>query len=251
MPVYDVAVSKSKKRKLSTDGVDPPPVRGEERRRVEKQVETAPGDNREGNGNAERLTTVEFSEPAQWVERMALTSTKPLPSDLNADDDPKREEAFIQQALLSVVRGISLLEAGDVPWKRPDDYYAEMFKDDVQMSRIASAMEKSKARIEERAHRRAMKDQKKYGKEVQAEVLRQRAKYKRDMGARISEWRRKRKGNEDLDDILNADETTSGSKGRGAARGVRGGGTTRAPRQKNLRPGGVKRRPGKNARRRR
>ncbi|KAG5466757.1 hypothetical protein LSCM1_00934 [Leishmania martiniquensis] len=187
-------------------------------------------------------TRVEFSEPAQWVERMALTSTRSLPSDLNADDDPKREEAFIQQTLLSVVRGISLLEDANVPWKRPDDYYAEMYKSDVHMNDVRQAMEASKARIEAQAHRRSMKEQKKYGKEVQAEVLRQRAKYKRDIQESLSDWRKKRRGNGSLQDMLNDDD----DRDKGAKRSK----MQRTPRARNLRPGGNKR-PGKNARRRR
>ncbi|KAG5492049.1 hypothetical protein GH5_00953 [Leishmania sp. Ghana 2012 LV757] len=187
-------------------------------------------------------TRVDFSEPAQWVERMALTSTRSLPSDLNADDDPKREEAFIQQTLLSVVRGISLLEEANVPWKRPDDYYAEMYKSDMHMNDVRQAMEASKARIEAQAHRRTMKEQKKYGKEVQAEVLRQRAKYKRDMQDSLSDWRKKRRGNGSLQDMLNDDDNGE----RDAKRSK----TQRTPRVRNLRPGGSKR-PGKNARRRR
>lgn len=191
---------------------------------------------------ASNATQIEFNEPAMWVERMALTSTRSLPADLNADDDPKREEAFIQQTLLSVSRGLSLLEAAGVPWRRPDDYYAEMYKSDTHMNDVRQAMEASKARIEAQAHRRAMKDQKKYGKEVQAEVLRQRAKYKRDMQDRISDWKHKKKGNGALRDFLEGDD----DEGKSAKRG------RHEPRQKNMRPGGgSKKRPGKNARSRR
>jgi rRNA-processing protein EBP2 len=189
------------------------------------------------------VTKVEFNEPAQWVERMALTSTRCLPADLNADDDPKREEAFIQQTLLSVTRGLALLEEAKVPWKRPDDYYAEMYKSDVHMNDVRQAMEASKARIQAQAHRRTMKEQKKYGKEVQAEVLRQRAKYKRDMQDNLTNWRKKRRGNDDsLRGIVDEDE--DGDRGAKRAKGQH------APRARDLRPGGSKR-PGKNARRRR
>ncbi|KAG8345419.1 putative Eukaryotic rRNA processing protein EBP2 [Trypanosoma vivax] len=244
MPVYEVALRRSSRKTVAAPaGASPVDGAKSQEQNQSKGISGEAKDDDE----FKQSTTVEFSEPAQWVERMALTSTKSLPADLCADDDPKREEAFIHQALLSVSRGISLLEAGDVPWKRPLDYYAEMFKDDVQMKRIADAMEKSKARIEARAHRRAMKDQKKYGKEVQAEVLRQRAKYKREMGERINEWRRKRKGNDELHGIL--DDGNDGINGESGGRGVRRGHQIRG---RNLRPGGGggKRRPGKNARRR-
>lgn len=194
---------------------------------------------------------LEFNEPAQWVERMALTSTRSLPADLSADDDPKREEAFIQQALLSVSRGVSMLEQAGVPWRRPEDYYAEMFKSDVHMNDVRQAMDASKSRIEAQAHRRAMKDQKKYGKEVQAEVLRQRAKYKRDMADRISDWKKKRKGSGGLNDFLGNDEEADGGGGGGGRKGSGGGGKRgpTGPKPRNMQPGGGSRkRPGKNAR---
>lgn len=187
---------------------------------------------------------IEFSEPAQWVERMALTSTRPLPDDLDADDDPKREEAFIQQTLLSVHRGLALLEEAGVPCRRPADYYAEMYKSDTHMNDVRRAIEASKARLEAQAHRRSMKDQKKYGKEVQAEVMRQRAKFKRDMQDRLSEWKKKTKGNRgEISRALDDDE-----EGGFASRGSRKVGA-KAARPRSLKPGGSKR-PGKNARRR-
>ena len=187
---------------------------------------------------APKDATLEINEPAQWVERMALTAVKPLPSDLAPDDDPKREEVFIQHTMLSVAKGLQMLDAAKVPWKRPADYYAEMYKTDVQMSRIRESIDKTKKQAEEKAHRRAMKDQKKFGKEVQAEVLRQRAKYKREMNDKISDWRKKRRGNdESLDDALEE---------RDAKRPRREG----PGKPKNLRAGGGAKRPGKNARRR-
>lgn len=185
-------------------------------------------------------TKIAFSEPSQWVERMALTSTRPLPDDLTADDDPKREEAFIQQALLSVHKGLALLEDAGVPCRRQPDYYAEMYKSDTHMNDVRQAMEAAKARLEAQAHRRSMKDQKKYGKEVQAEVLRQRAKFKRDMQDRLSDWKKKTKGDRDeLNHMLEDQVESRGSRN--------------VSRPRNVKPGGVvkKVRPGKNARSRR
>uniref|UniRef100_A0A0A9XG04 Putative rRNA-processing protein EBP2 n=1 Tax=Lygus hesperus TaxID=30085 RepID=A0A0A9XG04_LYGHE len=80
-----------------------------------------------------------------------------------------------------------------------------MYKSDAHMNDIKRAMEAAKARVEAQAHRRAMKDQKKYGKEVQAEVLRQRAKYKRDLQDNLSDWKKKRKGSDALQSFLHSD----------------------------------------------
>lgn len=255
MPVYERATRKTRSQSAAT-GKRSAEVRkrrpsDETEEEVESNVSSeheeaaateSPRKGQKSRVAAPKAVKVEFSEPAQWVERMALTSTRSLPMDLSADDDPKREEAFIQQALLSVYRGISLLEDAGVSWKRPDDYYAEMYKSDVHMNQVRQAMEASKHRIEAQAHRRAMKDQKKYGKEVQAEVLRQRAKYKRDMQDRLSDWKKKRKGNDNLRDYLNDEEDAGGDRKRGR--------TERGARPRNVKPGGSKR-PGKNARSRR
>lgn len=218
---------------------------------------------KEGETEESAGVQVNFSEPAMWAERMALVATKSLPSDLSPDDDPKREEVFIQHALLSVMRGITMLEKANVPWKRPADYYAEMYKNDTQMEKIRGSIVESKKKIQEIAHRRAMKDQKKFGKEVQAEVLRQRAKHKREMLDKVSEWRKKNKGNsgrEDLDDVLDEKygENPGGHYKGGGVRGAALVGDKKSRRnhfmQKNITPGGAKgarkapSRPGKNRR---
>lgn len=206
-------------------------------RTEEISQEETPDRKAEDADNRQMETKVAFSEPSQWVERMALTSTRALPDDLMADDDPKREEAFIQQTLLSVHTGLTLLKEAGVPYQRQADYYAEMYKSDTHMNDIRQAMDAAKVRLEAQAHRRSMKDQKKYGKEVQAEVMRQRAKMKREMQGRLSEWKKKTKGNRDeINDMLEDKQESRGSR--------------RVQRQRNVKPGGGgrKTRPGKNAR---
>lgn len=251
MPVYSQAISKrALRRKQAADAEAAADESGSDTEAVvvpaDEEQAAAAGAAAEDSG-----AVLQFNEPAQWVERMALTAVKSLPSDLAPDDDPKREEVFIQQTLLSVVKGLSMLEQANVPWRRPKDYYAEMYKDDVHMNKIRDSIDKSKKQVEERAHRRAMKDQKKFGKEVQAEVLRQRAKYKRDLNDRLSDWKKKRRGNdESLDDVIGQDDEERGGKkgGRGGGGGGRGRGGPRSAKKTNLRPGG--KRPGKNSRRR-
>jgi rRNA-processing protein EBP2 len=247
MPVYSAAMSKRALRRKQSAEAKAVAEEGDSNAEDQSPVEDAVT-NEEPAKEDDTGAVLQFNEPAQWVERMALTSVKSLPSDLAPDDDPKREEVFIQQTLLSVVKGLSMLEQAKVPWRRPKDYYAEMFKDDVHMNKIRDSIDKSKKQVEERAHRRAMKDQKKFGKEVQAEVLRQRAKYKRDLNERIGDWKRKRRGNdESLDDVLEDNDDSRGGKKPRREGGGRSGPRTAKP--KTLRPGG--KRPGKNSRNRR
>lgn len=206
----------------------------------------------ESDDDAPAAVDVEFSEPAAWVERMALSATKPLPEDLDPNDDPKREEVFTQHALLSVRRGIAMLERAGVKWNRPGDYYAEMYKSDVHMDKIRESMMRSKKAVQERAHRRAMKEQKKFGKEVQADVLRQRAATKREGLAKVAEWRKKRgKNSASLDEALG--EGDDKKKGRrDAFRKPGQGGAKAKGARKALAPGrggAAKKRPGKMLRR--
>lgn len=243
MPVYSLATKRKVDRKRTRD--ESPEQLRQSDDDSGSDASVASEDSGPSTSAAAQPTgkSIVFSEPSQWVERMALTSTRPLPADLNADDDPKREEAFIQQTLLSVKRGLSMLSEAGVPCKRPNDYYAEMYKTDIHMNDVKQAMEASKARIEAQAHRRSMKDQKRYGKEVQAEVMRQRAKFKRDMQDRLNDWKKKTKGSRGgLNDMLEDGD----SKERGGRKGQRGN----VAKVRNVKPGGGKR-PGKNARQRR
>eukprot|EP00672_Neobodo_designis_P025512 CAMPEP_0174838670 /NCGR_PEP_ID=MMETSP1114-20130205/7539_1 /TAXON_ID=312471 /ORGANISM="Neobodo designis, Strain CCAP 1951/1" /LENGTH=311 /DNA_ID=CAMNT_0016072773 /DNA_START=51 /DNA_END=986 /DNA_ORIENTATION=+ len=219
----------------------------------------------EEDEEAKAAVTVEFSEPKRWVQRMTLSATKPLPADLDPNDDPKREEVFMKHAELSVRRGLAMLEKAGVKWRRPDDYYAEMYKTDMHMERIRDSMEKSKKEVQERAHRRNMREQKKFGKEVQADVIRQRAQAKNAHMEKLAEWR-KRKGNKgSLDDALDGETgddaglTLGSKKGRDKFRKPGAGGAARrGGAKRSLRPGagagkksgkGGAKRPGKNKRR--
>lgn len=169
------------------------------------------------NGNMNSNVDVEIREPARWAEKLTLTATKALPAELNPNDDPKREEIFAQQAIVSIQRGVKLLAAGGVTWRRPADFYAQMYKSDEHMNKIKTQIEKSRDNILSKAQRRANKTNKKFGKEVQADALREKAKSKRAMAGQISAWR-KTQGRTDkgLSSALNGageDEDGGGARG--------------------------------------
>ena len=230
----------------------------------EAEADASGSDDDEAAAEAKAAVSVEFTEPKRWVQRMTLSATKPLPADLDPNDDPKREEIFMKHAELSVRRGLAMLEKAGVKWRRPEDYYAEMYKTDQHMEKIRESMEKSKKEVQERAHRRNMREQKKFGKEVQADVLRQRAQAKNAHMTKLSEWRKKGgKGTSlDLDENEGDDSNlTLGSKkgGRdkfrkpGAGGAARGGANRAGGAKRSLRPGAGKakpsKRPGKSKRR--
>ena len=64
-----------------------------------------------------------------------VTSAEPVKVG-NVDDDVERELAFYNQALEAAKAAVGELEARNVPWLRPRDYYAEMVKSDEHMARV-------------------------------------------------------------------------------------------------------------------
>ena len=115
------------------------------------------------------------------------------------------------------------------------------------MDKIRRAIESTKTAVQERMKRRMIKEQKQYGKQVQADVLRQRAQEKRSMMAKVSELRkRKNRGGNDqtgdkLDELFGEDDDEKKGRGGGGGGGDRRSRHTArgaAFRDKNVRPGG-------------
>lgn len=186
---------------------------------------------------SEQVVSVNIKEPIQWVERMTLSAVRPLPADLNPDDDPRREQVFMKHALVSVEKGITMLEKAGIPWKRKDDYFAEMYKSDIHMAKIRQSIEATKAAVQRQVQAHSRKEQRQFGKEVQAEALRQKAKHKRDALDQVKKW-----------------QTTKGARGEQEAPNFDDDAASRKKRfagKKSLNPGGAKKakaRPGKSKR---
>ena len=76
----------------------------------------------------------------------------------------------------------SRFERMGVPHVRPDDYFAEMLKSDKHMSKVKTRMIKEQVDMQEAEERRKQRANKKFGKQVQREVLQARAqKRKREI----------------------------------------------------------------------
>jgi len=76
-----------------------------------------------------------------------------------------------------------------VPYMRPEDYFAEMVKDDKHMARVRRALLEQKQRIEAVESRKRSRDLKKYGKQVQAEKQQKAAKQKAAEQEKIKQWK--------------------------------------------------------------
>jgi len=130
-----------------------------------------------------------------WVESLSLTCNQPLQLD-NTHDDLKREAAFYSRSVAGVSQALSQLESLHIPYRRPNDFFAEMVKPDQHMAKVKASLltEKRKmAVVEERKKNREMK---KFAKQVQTEKLQARQKAKKENMQQTNKIRQSTKHNE-------------------------------------------------------
>lgn len=76
------------------------------------------------------------------------------------------------------------------PFTRPTDYFAEMIKSDSHMERIRQRLLNESADIKRSEEKRKERQNKKYGKQLQVEKLKERDRAKKDMDERIKGLKR-------------------------------------------------------------
>jgi rRNA-processing protein EBP2 len=69
-------------------------------------------------------------------------------SSLQINDDIKREIAFYNTTRENVMKGMQILVQAKVPISRPDDFFAEMLKDDEHMAKVKSKLLKQQKKIQ-------------------------------------------------------------------------------------------------------
>jgi len=145
----------------------------------------------------------------KWVERLDLTND-PAPAtttdtEANGDvnslqtDDFSREMRFYRQAQASVLEGLVRLAKLSIPTKRPEDYFAEMAKSDEHMKKVRSKLLEKTISMQRSEKAKKMREMRKYGKQVQHEVLMKRQKDKKEMLDSVKKFR---KGQIDKVDFL-------------------------------------------------
>lgn len=139
-------------------------------------------------------------KPVEWVESLACLSEKP--KILNANDDLSRELSFYTQALDTLQQARPLLDAANVPFNRPDDYFAEMLKSDEHMARVRKRLLGEQERIAGAETRRRQRELKKYGKKVQVEKEQEKEMRKKANLETIKKWRKDRQNEKSLDAAL-------------------------------------------------
>lgn len=115
---------------------------------------------------------------------------------------------------------INKLEADGTPWRRPEDYFAEMLKTDEHMLRVKDKLLGEKARVEKSNEARKMRENKKFSKKVQQEKLASREKQKKEDLDAIKKWRKQHGGEgEEFDmDLFNQSDKGSNNNTRGSKR---------------------------------
>ncbi|KAK0138260.1 putative rRNA-processing protein EBP2 [Merluccius polli] len=156
-----------------------------------------------------------------WVERLDLTN---LPAedivakaegkrpaadgDLNAEDDFQREMFFYRQAQATVLEALPRLKKLNISTKRPQDYFAEMAKSDQQMQKIRKKLISKQAIMEKSEKAKKLREQRKFGKKVQVEVIQRRQKEKKAMMNAVKKYQ---KGMTDKLDFLDGDQKAAGA----------------------------------------
>ena len=170
---------------------------------------------------------LDFPQTLAVVSRIPVAQAVP-----NHDDDLNREKAFYTQAQAAVAIARQKLETMKVPYLRPDDYYAEMLKSDGHMQRIRDTLLFEERKMAAFQRRKKAQEHKKFGKQLNAEKIKNKAAEKRMAIDAISQIRKRRKNNGggvfDVDVAVEQATTQSyqvGGRqgGRGGNRGGRGG----------------------------
>ncbi|KAL7581279.1 hypothetical protein ACA910_006048 [Epithemia clementina (nom. ined.)] len=138
----------------------------------------------------------EAQKKLTWPETFDFVSAAPLPFDqedeegnkVDIHDDLKREVAFYNMALEAAIEGRRRCEAADIPFSRPDDFFAEMVKTDEHMAKIKDRLIFENKKIEAVNQRKANKEQKLRSRESQATKLAEKAKRKKDNLKAVDDW---------------------------------------------------------------
>lgn len=142
-------------------------------------------------GIHEKLEDIGWPDGIEWTHSLAVDYERQgEPVDVN--DDLTREMSFYTQGLEGAREAYLKLQELKIPFLRPTDYYAEMIKSDTHMLKIKDKLLFQKKQMEESEERRKQREAKKYGKEVQAEKLKERTQQKKKDIDNVKKWRKGR-----------------------------------------------------------
>jgi len=97
----------------------------------------------------------------------------------NIEDDLEREKLYYSTSLSAANEGLDRLREENVPYTRPEDFFAEMIKTDTHMAKVKGVLLKEKREIEEAQQRSKNRIQRKFTKQTQSDIQKQRKKEKK------------------------------------------------------------------------
>ncbi|XP_054160567.1 probable rRNA-processing protein EBP2 [Oppia nitens] len=136
-----------------------------------------------------------------------------------ADNDFKREMLFYRRAQTAVLEGIPRLKKLGIITKRPNDYFAEMAKNDDHMKKVRENLIRKQSAIEASDKAKKMRELKKYGKRIQTEVMLKRQKEKREIMNRLKKYKTGKDDNLNFLDNQHNDNQAGGSSSGGKGKG--------------------------------
>ena len=95
-----------------------------------------------------------------------------------------------KQALHGAQESRKLAEQHSLPFTRPNDYFAEMVKDDIHMERIRTKLLDEAAGMKKSEEAKKQRQLKKFGKQVQVERTKERTQAKKEMLNKVDSLKR-------------------------------------------------------------
>ena len=118
-----------------------------------------------------------MSTQMQWIETLDLYGPTYIDG-LKPEDSAELEKKMYEAAVISVKEGYRRLAALKVPASRRADYFAEMLKDDKQMTKIRTQLVTAQQRIEAVESRKKKQAQRKFSKQLRAAKIEKRKEEK-------------------------------------------------------------------------
>ena len=128
-----------------------------------------------------------IGRPLDWVENLDCCEQ---PLEVEDVDDDQREVAFYNIAKAAVHTCSAKLKDAGVPYKRPEDYFAEMVKSDRHMARVKDQLIFEQRKMAAFEMRKSQQQHKKRAKQVQAEKIKARHQEKQNTLDAVKKWRK-------------------------------------------------------------
>ena len=124
-------------------------------------------------------------------------SQSEIPSNLNPDDDIKRELIFYNIAKENAIQGMVQLKKLGEKINRPDDYFVEMLKSDEQMIKVKKQIINEQQYIKKFEAKKQKMQNIKFAKSIKDFQNKERSKFKRQTLQGVENWKKHIKNNPD------------------------------------------------------